>query len=800
MSTARKELHIIEPIVVVSFFTSKRDNTPKRQSLTWRELVERFRIVKVRDRKDGELFSPAQFNGKRAKDNVETVSMLVLDYDHDVELKRELSVWRALSCALLTYTTFSHSKAAQRFRVVIPLETPIPASLFPQLWQWAAKKSGGKIDSAASDSSRIFYTPAKPSRKAEYKFETIEGRFLDWRTLKLSHVKQDASQRASSVVSLESAKLPTKKLEALLANVPKFKDSWERRRKDLTDQSASIYEMSLCNHATLAGWSAQEMLALCVEWRRKHGESLPASEMLRKFNKYTLPEAHRWAAEQLAHSEQKRTSQTVLPQAEVENCTDVGNAKRLARMYGADLRFSKKIKDWLVWDGKRWGDDELLKVNEKAQATARSIYDEAKNAQDSEQRKALAKHAAASESTMKQSAMLKEARSLLAVQLNQFDAEPYLLNCNNGTLNLSTKTWHAHTREHYLTRLAPVDFIADAQCPVILKVFRRMFNGDDEMISFIQRVIGSSLIGERKKRQMFILHGAPDTGKTLILELLRIMLGRMDDGGYAGSVETKTLMVNRFDSGSSADIASLRGARFVTASESAKSQRLNEVLIKKLMGGDIEKARRLYENHFEFVPEFKLWLATNFTPDVSAEDDALWGRIALVPFTQVIPTSEQVELDKLLKQLRSELPGLLRWAVEGCYEYMRRGLRAPRIVMVATEQYREDMDIIGEFINDKCVLGAKHQILSSVLYSIFSGWLLNSGEPEMKQKRFTQQLQITKGVTTSREAGTGRKLLNGINLRRSAEAELDNAEDVRNEKKSAQVERRQLNRRRAKNS
>ena len=323
-----------------------------------------------------------------------------------------------------------------------------------------------------------------------------------------------------------------------------------------------------------------------------------------------------------------------------------------------------------------------------------------------------------------------------------------------------------------------------------------MFNSDDEMISFIQRVIGSSLIGERKKRQMFILHGAPDTGKTLILELLRTMLGRMDDGGYAGSVETKTLMVNRFDSSSSADIASLRGSRFVTASESAKSQRLNEVLIKKLMGGDIEKARRLYENHFEFVPQFKLWLATNFTPEVSAEDDALWNRIALVPFTQVIPKAEQVELDKLLKQLRSELPGLLKWAVEGCYEYMRHGLRVPRVVTAATEQYREEMDIVGEFNNEKCVLGPKHQILSSLLYSIFSRWLLERGEPEMSHKRFTQQL-LMRGITKSREAGTGKTLLLGINLRRSAEAELANAREISSENKSAKVQHRESMKRRA---
>jgi P4 family phage/plasmid primase-like protien len=798
MSTAAKKLHIVEPTTLdVSFFRSKSDNTPKLHTFTWREFTERSRSAKVRAHKDGELFSSAHFNGKRAKDNVESVSMLVLDYDHDVEFERELRVWQELGCGFLAYTTHSHTNTTQRFRVVIPLKVPIPASLFPRLWQWGAKKSGGKIDSAASDASRIFYTAAKSSHNAEYRFETVDGAFLDWQSLKLPAAKLERSKAASSFVSAEGAILPRHKFDALLANEPKFKASWERQRKDLSDQSASSYEMSLCNYAAQAGWSAQEMLALCIEWRRK--ESVPLTELLRKFNKYTLPEAQRWAAEHTAKSQQKRPGRRATPKAVIENCTDVGNAKRLARMYGHDLRYSKKLKDWLVWDGKRWGDDELLKVDEMAQATALAIYGEAKNAPDADQRKALAKHAAASESTTKQRAMLTEARNLLAARLNQFDAQPHLLNCNNGTLDLNTKQWHEHTREHYLTRLAPVDFIADAQCPTIHKIFRRIFNDDEEMMSFIQRVIGSSLIGERKKRQMFILHGQPDTGKTLILELLRTMLGRMDEGGYAGSVETKTLMLQRFDS-SSADIASLRGARFVTASESAKNHRLNEVLIKKLMGGDIEKARRLYENHFEFVPEFKLWLATNFTPEVSAEDDALWNRIALVPFTQVIAKSEQVELDKLLKQLGGELPGLLAWAVEGCYDYMRRGLRVPRTVTVATEQYREEMDIIGEFIQEKCVIGAKHQVLSSILYSIFNGWLLNSGEAQMSQKKFTQQLQTTKSVTISREAGTGKKLLVGINLKRNAEAERDNAHDIISERTSAHRSQNERSKQLAKNS
>src|SRR5688572_3221907 len=177
----------------ISIFNNKQDNQAQPAERTWEQICEKVKDPIVRVEKDGYLFSPATFkNNSRKKEFVIELSQLVLDYDHNASLDADIAVWKAFGLTFAAYTTHSSYRvtesnpdAEERFRVIIPLESPIPANLFPALWRWAANASQGRIDPSAKDSSRMFYTPAIVGEQADYRYEIYDGVCLDWKTLDL---------------------------------------------------------------------------------------------------------------------------------------------------------------------------------------------------------------------------------------------------------------------------------------------------------------------------------------------------------------------------------------------------------------------------------------------------------------------------------------------------------------------------------------------------------------------------------------------------------------------------------------
>jgi putative DNA primase/helicase len=199
----------------------------------------------------------------------------------------------------------------------------------------------------------------------------------------------------------------------------------------------------------------------------------------------------------------------------------------------------------------------------------------------------------------------------------------------------------------------------------------------------------------------------------------------------------------------------------VTASEAEEGQRLAESLVKQLTGSDRLTARYLYSKSFEYTPEFKIWLATNHKPAIYGTDEAIWRRIRLVPFTVTIPPDEQ-DCD-LGSKLRAELPGILAWAVRGCLEWQRVGLSAPEEVKEATQGYRAEMDKLGRFLDECCVLDVQAQAGASELYLAYSEWCEANGERAVSGTRFGRQL-AERGLTDKGRDGQGRALYYGIGL------------------------------------
>jgi putative DNA primase/helicase len=439
---------------------------------------------------------------------------------------------------------------------------------------------------------------------------------------------------------------------------------------------------------------------------------------------------------------------------EFEPLTDVGNAARFTHRWGHEVRYVPSW-GWLLWDQTRWRRDETANVMEFAKETARSILDEAKQAWDDDQRKALAKHAIRSESAPRLKAMIDLAASDPAVValVADFDTNPFLLNAENGVINLKTGALFRHARTDLITKTVSVSYDPDAECPRFETFLQRIL-ADPDLIKFVQRAAGYCLTGSTAEQVIFMLWGLGANGKSTLLELLRAMLGE-----YALSAPVETFILRR-DSNIPNDLARLQSARFVTAVETDARRHLAESLIKSITGGDTITARFLYSEFFEFQPAFKLWLATNHRPRIRGTDHAIWRRVRLIPFTVTIPDAEQDR--HLVDKLKAELPGILRWAVNGCLAWQRDGLGTPKAVEVATAEYRAEQDPLAAFIAECCVVESAAFAVTRNLYQTYSDWCDKSGEHALTLREFGEAMTSRGFLSEKGSGGVSRR--RGIGL------------------------------------
>ena len=403
--------------------------------------------------------------------------------------------------------------------------------------------------------------------------------------------------------------------------------------------------------------------------------------------------------------------------ADIEiNLTDVGNARRLILNYGTDLRWCEAWHKWLIWDGKRWAIDDVLRVHQMAKDTIRIMYKEAAEEPDEGKRKGLAQHAFKCESVFKIKAMLEVAKSDVAVKHDLFDANPWLLNVDNGTLNLRTGELLPHIRENFITKLAPVEYNPMGECPKWFDHLKRIMNSNQNLLDFLQTAYGYSLTGNTDERKMFIQYGSGANGKTTTNEVINEIMG-----DYAVRTPTETLFI-KHDGAIPNDVAKLNGARFVFCSEGEEGKKLAESFIKDITGGDTVSARFMRAEWFEFEPTFKVWLATNHKPVIYGTDNAIWDRINLIPFSVAIPEPERIPRREIMDQFREELPGILAWMVRGCLGWYKHGLQTPNEVKEATSDYRTEMDVIGDFIAERCTIQTGLEVEAASLYKNYVEW------------------------------------------------------------------------------
>jgi putative DNA primase/helicase len=438
-------------------------------------------------------------------------------------------------------------------------------------------------------------------------------------------------------------------------------------------------------------------------------------------------------------------------------CNDAGNAERLADRHGANLRYCYPWGSWLVYDGTRWHVDDRGAVVRLAKDTARSIFEEAKEAPDDETAKRLGKWASSSLSESKLRSMIALAQSEPGIPVlpEEMDASPDLLNVLNGTIDLRTGELREHRREDLITKLAPVEYDPDAVAPTWAAVLERTLPSEG-VRQFFKKLCGYAITGDVSEHILPVLYGTGANGKSTVLNAL------LEAAGEYGMQAAPDLLIAKRGAHPT-EIADLFGMRVVASIEVEDGRRLAEALVKNLTGGDKIRARRMRQDNWQFDPTHTVFMAVNHKPIVKGNDTGIWRRIRLIPFTETIPPVAQDK--KLPEKLRSELSGILAWAVEGCLEWRREGLQAPEEVRKATAGYRSEMDVIGDFLADRCFKGARLTVAKDELYKAYQVWCEDAGERFETKRKFGTLLK-DRGIEDGRNAERTQRIWTGIGLSR----------------------------------
>jgi putative DNA primase/helicase len=383
-----------------------------------------------------------------------------------------------------------------------------------------------------------------------------------------------------------------------------------------------------------------------------------------------------------------------------------------------------------------------------AKETARLIYKEASEVDDVEQSRKLASHAIYSQSCHGLKSMIELAKTeeKITILPFKFDSDPFLLNVMNGSINLKTGELNFQRPEDYITKLCAVTYDKDAECPNWINFLDTIFAGNEDLILYVQQVLGYCLTGDVSEQCLFFLYGAGKNGKTTLIRVMQELLG-----DYAGQLTPNFLMMKRYESHPT-EIADLYRVRFVGSIEPDKGCQLSEAFVKWITGSDRLKARRMREDFWEFDPTHKIFLAANEKPKITGVDDGIWRRIKLIPCTVHIENPDK----NIMEKLRPEFPGILNWAIEGCLKWRQsgKGLVVPSEVETATKDYREQMDSVIQFVGDECIVkpGTDLKVKGEQFYTEYEFYCQDQDLYAVSRNEFTKRLE-TMGIEHRRSTG-----------------------------------------------
>lgn len=428
--------------------------------------------------------------------------------------------------------------------------------------------------------------------------------------------------------------------------------------------------------------------------------------------------------------------------------TDLGNSERFMARYGEDVLYNAVSHRWLLWAQSHWQDDQRRYIEEMGKDVIRAIPLEAKDAKDADERTQILKWAMVSQQGSRLETMLKRVQTIMDVAIvpADLDPNPWLLNVANGTLDLRKMELREHRRDDRITKLVPVAYDPKAQCPRFDRFIEEVTCGNANLAGYLQRLIGYTLTGMTTEKMFPLFWGEGDTGKTTLIKVILALLGP----DYSRVISETSIKLGK--DGIPNDLAPLPGTRAVVVSETTEGLPLAEGLIKAMTGRNVLTARYLYAEFFNFVPEFKLFIETNHKPQIKGTDTAIWNRVKLIPFTNVVAKDRQdPELDDKLKE---ELPGILNWALEGCVQWQSVGLQEPDEIKSATAEYRAESDTVGVFLAEctNGVVGVRAR--AGAVYSRYKVFTEERGLRPLGDQRFSDAMR-SRGFVKKNVGGYG---------------------------------------------
>ncbi len=393
--------------------------------------------------------------------------------------------------------------------------------------------------------------------------------------------------------------------------------------------------------------------------------------------------------------------------------SDEDLALRFANVQAACIRYVEKLGRWFVWDGQVWVEDAFIQVLSRARPLCRRV---SLDCGPKDQR--TARHVASSRSVFA-SISLARADSRIIASVDQFDANLFELNTPGGLCDLRTGKLRRHEPLAYTTKITAVAPDPNCSIDLWLKVLRRATGDDSDLQDYLQRLFGYSLTGSTQEHTLHFAYGEGANSKSTIFNAI---IGCLGDYHRTAPIETFTLA---YGDRHPTELAMLRGARLVTATETEKGKKWSEAKLKQLTGGDPIAARFMRQDFFEYAPQFTLCIIGNHRPTITSVDEAIRRRFHLIPFAVTIPAHERDP--ELSDKLKVEWPGILQWCVEGCLEWQKQGLNAPLAVLSATAEYFEAEDRVRLWFEECCQRSPGVWTERQHLYADWKVWAERNG-------------------------------------------------------------------------
>ena len=463
---------------------------------------------------------------------------------------------------------------------------------------------------------------------------------------------------------------------------------------------------------------------------------------------------HDWpVAERNIHfAEQARAVRKAKALKSVDLVTEDSAALKFAQQFAGRLRFDHDAGKWREWNGSVWRENKTGLAFHFARELARTL---------AEREADRVRYVTSKTSFSTGVERFARADPTFATTSDFWDRDAMLLGTPNGVVDLKTGHRRAGRPEDGITKTTGVTPADDADCPLWRRFLTEATADDAEMVRFLQQWFGYGLTGDTREHALVFVFGPGGNGKSVFLNVMTGILG-----DYATTATMDAFIATHNDRHST-DLAMLRGARLVTASETEEGRQWAEARIKSLTGGDPITARFMHRDNFTFTPQFKLTITGNHRPLMRTVDDAQRRRFNLVPFTHT-PAAPDRELERKLK---AEWPAILRWAIEGCLDWQRNGLTRPSSVLKATQEYFADQDLIAQWLAEECDAepgNSWKSVTSAALFASWSAYAGRAGEKAASRKSFASELE-RRGFENSRGTGGIRQFL-GIRLKPQSDA------------------------------